>query len=119
MTKRKQTDNAGPLASEGTNGSASAAFALPTVRVGYAASDKRMTVSVVGEWRRGEVEMVMSSSSGPKDYIKNLMCLALEQTPEVDTIRMVIGEYKQSVPFCLMHARGKWFDCSAKEVVWS
>jgi hypothetical protein len=116
-TKRQKTGEAGPLASEGTNGSASAA--LPIVRVGYKGSDKSMAVSVVGEWRRGEVEMVMSTSSGPKDYIKNLMCAALEQTPDVDTIRMVIGEYKQSVPFCLMGVNGRWFDCSAKEVVWS
>lgn len=119
MTKRQKTGEAGPLDSEGTNGSASSAFSLPVVRVGYAGAGKSMGVRIVGEWRRGEVEMVMSSSSGPKDYVKNLMCMALEQTPEVDTIRMVIGEYKESVPFCLMQARGRWFDCSAKEVVWS
>lgn len=114
MTKRQKTDEAGPLASEGTNGSA-----LSVVHVGYAGAEKTMGVRVVGEWRKGEAEMVMSTSSGPKDYIKNLMCMALEVTPEVDTIRMVIGEYKQSVPFCVLRIRGRWFDVSQKEVVFT
>ena len=39
-------------------------------RVGYAGSDKTMHVRILGEWERGEITMVMSASSGPKDYIK-------------------------------------------------
>lgn len=114
MTKREKAGEAVPLASEGTDGSA-----LPVVHVGYAGAEKTMGVRVVGEWRKGETEMVMSTSSGPKDYVKNMMCMALDVTPEIEAIRMVIGEYKTSVPFCLLRIRGRWFDVSQREVVFT
>ena len=47
-------------------------------RVGYAGSDKDMGVRILGEWERGEITMVMSASSGPKDYVKNLIAMALD-----------------------------------------
>ena len=86
-----------------------------TVR--YADGDKSIAVSIVGEWARGEVRMVMSASSGPKDYIKNQICAVFEQVPAIESIRMVIGEYKTSVPFCLFRVGEEWRDCVGKKVV--
>ena len=83
-----------------------------------------MGVRILGEWERGEITMVMSASSGPKDYVKNLIAMALdakvkvgENSVPVEKIRMLCGEYKTSVPFCVFQVRGRWFDCSGKEVV--
>lgn len=123
MTAREKTDAAGPVASEGTAGSASAAL-----QVGYAGAEKRMGVLVVGAWLRGEVQVVMSSSSGPKDYIKNLMAMVLESgisqgqgqpKLKIDEIRLLCGEYRTSIPFCVFRAAGRWFDCSGREVVFA
>jgi hypothetical protein len=78
----------------------------------------------VGEWVRGEITMVMSASSGPKDYTKNLIAMALESKVKigedrvaVDSIRILCGEYRISVPFAVFQVRGRWFDCSGKQVV--
>jgi hypothetical protein len=99
-------------------------------RVGYASGGNSMSVRIVGEWARGEIAMVMSASSGPKDYTKNLIAMALEskvkvgdafggavqESIPVDAIRMLCGEFKSSVPFCVFQVRGRWFDCTGKQV---
>ena len=112
MTKRTKAGRAGSVASEGTTDSA-----LPVVRIAYAGGANACGVRIVGEWARGEIKMVMSSSSGPKDYVKNMLCAAFDSKPEIERIRMVMNE--SNVPFCIYFVRGRWFDCSAKEVVFN
>ena len=95
-------------------------------RVGYAGSDKDMGVRILGEWVRGEIAMVMSASSGPKDYTKNLLAMALEakikagdELVPMDRIRLLCPERKDPIPFCVFRVQGRWFDCTGKEVSFS
>lgn len=91
---------------------------LPLVKLAYAGSAMNpVGVRVVGEWDRGKLTMVMSASSGPKDYIKNLLCAQFDADPGIERIRMVINEH--NVPFCIFGVQGKWFDASAREVRFS
>lgn len=76
-----------------------------------------MGVRILGEWERGEITMVMSASSGPKDYVKNLIAMAIESSPHIDRLRMLCGEYRTSVPFCVIQVKGRWLDITGKEVV--
>lgn len=84
------------------------------MKIAYAGAANSYGVRVVGEWERGNLTMVMSASSGPKDYIKNLLCMAFDVRPEIERIRMVMNEH--NVPFCIFGIGDKWFDASAREV---
>lgn len=85
--------------------------------MGYVGAPDSFPVKIVGDWMRGEITMVMSASSGPKEYVKNMIAMAFESKPEIERIRMVLND--RNVPFCLFQIQGRWFDCSAKEVVFS
>jgi hypothetical protein len=80
------------------------------VRVAYAGSDVGVNVEVVAQWERGDV------SARPKAQLSSVMAAVLAKHPEIRLIRMVVGEYRQSVPFCLFCAQGRWFDCTGEEV---
>ena len=110
MTTRRKTGDAGSISREGMNDS------VPSVVVGYAGSEKSYPVKIVADWMRGDIKMVMSASSGPKDYVKNMIAMAFDTKPEIERIRMVISHH--NVPFCLFMVRENWFDCSGKQVVW-
>ena len=112
-TEARKAGEAGPVASEGTTGPA-----LSAHMVSYVNSQQVARVKLVGEWARGELSMVMSASSGPKDYIKNLICAAFEARPEIARIRMVVNSATQ-IPFCLFQVGANWFDCSGKQVIFS
>lgn len=73
-------------------------------------------VNLIRSWRRGEIEMDMSTSSGPKDQIGNRVCTIFDQMPRADRVLMVRGEYKGSVPFLLVVAGGQVFDMAGKAV---
>ena len=90
---------------------------MSTFVVNYTGSEKQIVASVIHEWMRGEIpEMVMSGSSGPKDMLKNRIFLAFEGHPEIERIRWMVGQYKQSTPFMLFLVSGAWFDCTSKQV---
>ena len=60
--------------------------------------------------------IVMSASSGPKDYIKNQVFAEFASRPDLERILMVIGTAKTSVPFCLFLVSGEWRDATKKSV---
>lgn len=71
---------------------------------------------MVYAWNRGDIDApVMSSSSGPKDYIKNQIWSVFNQRPEVTRVVMVRGG---GPPFLLMRTRDNyWFDVTGEQVV--
>jgi hypothetical protein len=83
-----------------------------------------MIVNLVASWKRGEIEQVMSASSGPKDYLKNQIWQVFEDNKAVDRVLMVRGEYSQigpdkhmSPPFVLtVESSGKAYDMAHREV---
>lgn len=90
--------------------------AVPTFKLGYRGAERRITVRLIGQWRRGECHMVMSTSSGPKDYLKNQMAAILEAPNVIEEIRMYCGEYKTSIPFCVFRVGSRWFDSTLLQV---
>ena len=84
--------------------------------VAYADSpEKSAKAALVHEWQRGDIpQMIMSASSGPKDYVKNMIFLAFESRPEIAAVRMLILNGK---PFCLFRVGENWHDCTGKQVV--
>jgi hypothetical protein len=83
-----------------------------------------ITVNLIHSWNRGEIEQVMSASSGPKDYVKNRVWQIFEDHPAIARVLMVRGQYSQisadkhpSPPFLLVvDAAGRAFDMASQEV---
>ena len=86
------------------------------VWVGYTGSSDKIHVRIVGQWFKGELQMVMSTSSGPKAYMKNMICAAFEARPDIEEIRMFCGPCNTSVPFCAFRRGTHWFDCLGKQI---
>ena len=89
--------------------------------------DVGMTVNLIRVWVRGDSqvqEVVMSGSSGPKDYIRNQIASIFDRFPGVERILMVRGEYSEigpkkriSVPFLLcVNAQREIFDMAGELV---
>lgn len=84
--------------------------------VRYADSQDGVVVSIIRTWVRGEITPVASASSGLKDYVKNMIHLAFEANPLIETITMVMGQRASTPPFLIMRIGTKYFDVTAKEV---
>lgn len=83
----------------------------------YAESPHRtQRVKHVHTWEREDLEpMVMSTSSGPKDYLKNQIHMAFDTDPRISRISMVVANM---TPFCIFEVDGKsWHDCTGKQVI--
>lgn len=85
------------------------------------------TVNILRAWTRGEGEMqelVMSASSGPKDYTRNHIFAIFDKFPDIARILMVRGEYSEigkdrhmSPAFLLcVNAAGEVFDMAGELV---
>lgn len=83
------------------------------LRVSYVDGSGSLDVTLISSWRRGEIAMVMSASSGPKDYMKNMICAAFDQVPGIDRIALVRSH---GPLFALMHTAQGWFDAAARQV---
>lgn len=85
------------------------------MKIRYADGGAALDVRLIAVWRREVLPgPVMSSSSGPKDYLKNQIWSAFNQVRAVDLIAMV----RASGPmFLLLRAGGRWHDVTAREVV--
>lgn len=81
----------------------------------YAGSAVSLSVSLITTWERGEIpELVMSTSSGPKDYLKNAVWLLFNSHPQIERVALVRSTRSL---FFLMRASGSWFDVTGKPVV--
>lgn len=88
---------------------------MPGTRVRYIdAPDTALTVRLIHEWRRGDIDhAVMSASSGPKYYVKNIVFALFEDNPAIDAISIVRSS---GPPFLLLRVGRKYFDMSQREV---
>lgn len=57
----------------------------------YVDGPRAIAAREIMTWNRGQLTMVMSASSGPKDYIRNQICALFESKPEVNRVVMVRG----------------------------
>ena len=86
------------------------------MKVRYADSTESLTVRTIYSWDHNSLpEMAMSTSSGPKDYLKNQAYVALNAAPGIDRVIMVRAS---DTPFFLIHHKtGTWHDVTGREVV--
>jgi hypothetical protein len=86
----------------------------PAAHLHYADSEKSVPAHFVRTWKRGEIpEMVMSTSSGPKDYTANRIFLAFQEV-DAKYITMYVA---RGVPFLLYTLEdGRVIDASGREV---
>jgi hypothetical protein len=86
-----------------------------TARVRYAEGGKSLEVTSIYSWNRGDIAApVMSSSSGPKDYIKNQIFAIFQDDPKINRVVMVRAN---GPTFFLYQVDGCWFDVTGKQVV--
>lgn len=78
-----------------------------------------LAANLIRSWERGAIkEPVMSTSSGPKDYICNYIWSIFDGCPAVSRVLLLRGQYTQSIPFLLvMNDAGEVCDMAGKEVV--
>jgi hypothetical protein len=88
---------------------------VPGTRVNYKDSpDQALTVRLISSWRRGDIDhAIMSASSGPKDYVKNLVFAIFENNPQIDAVLMVRSA---GPPFFLLRIGRSYFDMFKQEV---
>jgi hypothetical protein len=93
---------------------------VPEMRVSYKGRpDQALTVNEIQTWQRGEIDhAILSASSGPKDYFKNLIFDIFENVPTIDAITLVRAN---GPPFLIARVGQRHFDMSkgriSKEVV--
>lgn len=73
-----------------------------------------MRVDLIAAWNRGDVTTVMSASSGPKDYIKNVISAIFDKHPEIDRVVMVRG--RGPTFFLLRTCDSAWRDVTGQVV---
>lgn len=87
------------------------------VLIRYAGTSHWFTALVTQTWKRDDAEMrlgpVMSSSSGPKDYLRNDIWKVFQVNPQIETITMLV---LNRTPFLVMRAGLTYFDCSEREI---
>lgn len=86
------------------------------MKLRYANESHTIEVSKVYEWDHADLPALdMSTSSGPKDSLRNQAYVALNAHPSFVRVVMVRG---CGSPFFLMQdANGRWFDVAGKQVV--
>lgn len=73
-----------------------------------------LRVDEIARWLRGEIpELMMSASSGPKDYFKNQVFLEFEHDAALEEILIVRG---RGDPFALRRRGEVWSDCTGAPV---
>lgn len=84
-------------------------------RIEYAAGGPALDVREIFTWDRGDLAApVMSSSSGPKDYVKNQIWGLFNANPRLARVVMVRAE---GPPFLLLKRDdGFWFDVTGVQV---
>ena len=88
---------------------------MPATRVRYKdAPEQGLTVRLIHAWHRGDIPApIMSTSSGPKPYIKNDVFYLFEANPDIDAVLMVRSG---GPPFFLLRAGRIYFDVTSREV---
>ena len=87
------------------------------LRIRYAqGSPSALTVRLIHSWNRGDVTAaeIMSTSSGPKDYLKTQVYEIFETKAEIDRVAMVRGH---GPTFFLLRVKGCWFDITGKQII--
>lgn len=83
-------------------------------RVNYAGSSTSLDVTVIHLWNRADLPaVVMSASSGPKDYLCNRIFTVFESVRAADAVAMVRAN---GPAFLLLRSGEKYFDMAGKEV---
>jgi hypothetical protein len=83
-----------------------------TVRVQE--SGKVLRLLPVRTWKRGDLtHMVMSTSSGPKDYLRNQIFAAFESDANIRAIALFVSA---GVPVVLIQRGEQWADVSGAAV---
>ncbi len=81
----------------------------------YAGETRGLRARLIRAWSRNDIpDQVMSTSSGPKDYIKNQIWQLFQDVPAARRIIMVRGS---GSPFVLVWNGAQYFDISAREVI--
>jgi len=84
----------------------------------YADAEAGMECSVIARYTRENAPpMVMSASSGPKDYIKNDVAAVFESRPEVEELAFVRGSGKWQMFALFRIGPGWWVDASGRRVM--
>ena len=86
------------------------------IRYAGAGPPAALTVRLIHSWNRGDVTSaeIMSTSSGPKDYLKTQVYEIFEAKAEIDRVAMVRGN---GPTFFLLRANGAWFDITGKQII--
>ncbi len=75
-----------------------------------------LTAYLIASWNRGEIAApVMSASSGPKDYVKNVIYQLFESGPGITRIVMMRG--RGPTFYLFRREDGLWFDNTGKQVI--
>ena len=87
-----------------------------TIRYADSKDGKSLAVRLIAKWDRGDIpELIMSPSSGPKDYIKNQIFSLFESRPTINRVAMVRAS---GPPFLLVRDQENcWYDSSGKQIV--
>jgi hypothetical protein len=72
-----------------------------------------LTCSVLSEWMN-DLTPVMSTSSGPKAYTRNVVWAYFQAHPNAQRVRLM----RANGPMFAIHedAEGRWFDCTGREL---
>jgi hypothetical protein len=91
-------------------------FMSDDIRLSYKdAPDRALIVRLVRSWDRGDIDApIMSASSGPKAYVKNMVFALFESNAAIDAVLMVCGG---GPPFLLVRVGNIYFDMIKREVV--
>lgn len=74
-----------------------------------------LRVDLIQEWQRGDIPTQITGSSGPKDYIKNLIFEIFTSNPKVNRVVWLRGA---GLPFLLLHLESRgWFDVTGRYVL--
>lgn len=85
-------------------------------RIRYANSERVFPVRHIQTWKRGDITAaVMSASSGPKDYVKNLVFELFQMPAPISRVTMVRANGR---PLLLYQLQGKtWHDSTGRQIV--
>jgi len=82
-----------------------------TLRAG---DGRSIEAALIREWAAGEMDgPVMSSSSGPKDYLKNAAWMLLDRT---SAARVALIKSTAALFFLWQRSDGEWFDVGGNPV---
>jgi hypothetical protein len=73
-----------------------------------------LTVRLIHTWHRGDIDhAIMSVSSGPKEYVKNIVHALFENSPALDAVSMVRAS---GPPFFLLRVGRRFYSMDKREV---